>query len=255
MKIAIAGKGGAGKTTISGTLCRLLGQSGVKILAIDGDPNPNLSVVLGISRDTPPPPALSTDVLERVEDPDGKRRIQLKVPLNEVIHKYGQSAPDNITLLMVGQPEHAGTGCMCGSHTAVREIIHAAMAEGKEVTVLDMEASMEHMKRGTSKYVDAMFTVVEPYYRSLEAAGRFHRLAKELGVAKIAAIANKVRNTEEEAAIRQYCERIGLPVAAVIPFDERVTEADLRGQAIIDYAGDAPVVQSLKALVEQLRLS
>ena len=255
MKIAIAGKGGVGKTTISGTLCRLLGNNGVKILAIDGDPNPNLSVVLGIKRDAPAPPALSTDILERVEDPDGKRRIQLKVPLQEVIDKYGQAATDNITLLMVGQPEHAATGCMCGSHTAVREIIHAAMAEGREVTVLDMEASMEHMKRGTSKYVDAMFTVVEPYYRSLEAAGRFHRLAKELGVGQIAAIANKVRNEEEEAAIRQYCQRIGLPIATVIPFDERVTEADLRGQAIIDYDSDAKVVHALQKLVDQLELS
>ena len=247
MKIAIAGKGGVGKTTISGTLCRILGKKGIAVLAIDGDPNPNLSLVLGIGRDIKPPPPLSADgVLERVEDPDGKRYIQLKMPLQEVLKTYGQTAPDNVTLLMVGQPDHAGTGCMCSSHTAVREVIHAAMTEGNQMTILDTEASLELLKRGTPKYVDTMFVVVEPYYRSLEAAGRFFRLAKELGVEKVYAIANKVQNTDDEAAIRQFCTAINLPVSAIIPFDTQITEADLKGQSIMDYAAESKAVGAIR---------
>lgn len=251
MKIAIAGKGGVGKTTISGTLCRLLGKSGKNIVAIDGDPNPNLSIVLGVKKNNLPP-ALSTDVLERVEDPDGTRRIILKTPFDEMLTTYGLQAPDNVKLLTVGLPEHAGAGCMCGSHTTVREIIHSAMAENDQITVLDMEASMEHMKRGTAKYVDTMFTVVEPYYRSLEAAGRFAKLAKELGVKNVKAIANKVKTEEEQEAIREFCSGIDLPVSVYIPHDPQVTKADLSGKSIIDFDENAQLVKSLKPLADKL---
>lgn len=251
MKIAIAGKGGVGKTTISGTLCRLLGRSGKTILAIDGDPNPNLSIVLGVKKDHLPP-ALSTEVLERVEDPDGTRRIILKTPFDELLDTYGLQAPDNVHLLTVGLPAHAGAGCMCGSHTTVREIIHSAMAENDRFVVLDMEASMEHMKRGTARYVDTMFTVVEPYYRSLEAAGRFARLAKELGVKNVAAIANKIRTEEEKEAIIEFCAEIALPISLFIPYDAQVAKADLSGQSIIDYDENAELVKALKTLADRL---
>lgn len=252
MKIAIAGKGGVGKTTISGTLCRILGQMGKTVLAIDGDPNPNLSRVLGIDPNDTPPPNLSTDILERIEEPDGTRRIIVQTPMNEVLDEFGQIAPDNVTLLKVGQPE-AGGGCMCGSHTCVREIIHTAMTdENDRVTVLDMEASMEHMKRGTAKHVDTMITIVEPYYRSLEAAGRFASMAKELGIKQVYAVANKVKNDREQEAINQFCSSRKLEVLETIPFDEQVGEADLQGLSIMDFDKNAKIIKHLRSLAVQL---
>ena len=253
MKIAIAGKGGVGKTTISGTLCRALAQAGNQVLAIDGDPNPNLSVVLGIDKDATPPPRLSTDIIERVEEGERSWRFQVKMPFNEILATYGQAAPDDVTLLMVGKPEKAGTGCMCGSHTVVRELIHSALAsEQQKVMVVDTEASLEHMKRGTSRHVDKIFTVVEPYYRSLEAASRFADMARDLGIKEVAAIANKVRNAEEEQAIKDYCQKIDLPIAVIVPFDEAVMAADLKGVAVTDYNGSAKVVQVMKAFAQEL---
>lgn len=253
MKIAIAGKGGVGKTTISGTLCRLLGNNGNHVLAIDGDPNPNLSVVLGIDKHSNPGPVLSTDIIERVETEDGKWRFQVKMPFSEILKTYGVEAPDNITLLKVGKPEKAGTGCMCGSHTVVRELVHSALAsEAGQMMVLDTEASLEHMKRGTSKYVDRIYTVVEPYYRSLEAASRFAEMARELGIKNVEAIANKVRNKEEEQAITEYCKKIGLKIALMIPYDEQVMAADLKGISVIDFDKNAKVVKSLQGFAESL---
>ena len=254
MKIAIAGKGGVGKTTISGTICRVLGKKGGNVLAIDGDPNPNLSTVLGIHKDAALPPSLSTDIIERVEEGEGKWKFQVKMPFPEILKTYGQEAPDNITLLIVGKPEQAGTGCMCGSHTVVRELIHSALSSEKDASmVVDTEASLEHMKRGTSKHVDKMYTVLEPYYRSLEAAGRFAEMAKQLGIKQVEAIANKVRNEEEEQAIREYCKKIDLPIAVIIPFDDNVREADLRGMSIMDYDENSKVVKSIEAFVEGLK--
>ena len=253
MKIAIAGKGGVGKTTISGTICRVLGKKGGKVLAIDGDPNPNLSIVLGIDKEATQPPSLSTDIIERVEEGEGTWRFQVKMPFNDILDTYAQDAPDNIKLLIVGKPEKAGTGCMCGSHTVVRELIHSALtSENNAAMVVDTEASLEHMKRGTSKHVDKMYTVLEPYYRSLEAAGRFAEMARQLGIEQVEAIANKVRNEEEEQAIREYCEKINLPLAAVVPFDEKVRDADLKGMSIVDYDENSEVVMAISSLVDNL---
>lgn len=256
MKIAIAGKGGVGKTTISGILCRILGKNGNAVLAIDGDPNPNLSVVLGIDKEAEMPKALSTDIIERIEESEGKWKFQVKMPFQEILDTYGQKAPDNVSLLMIGKPEKAGTGCMCGSHTVVRELIHSALAhEEEQIMVVDTEASLEHMKRGTSQYVDKMYTVVEPYYRSLEAAGRFADMANQLGIVNVEAIANKVRNAEEEQAIREFCKKINLPIAVILPFDEQVTDADLKGVSIMDYDKDAKVVKAMEVFVQTLELN
>ena len=256
MKIAIAGKGGVGKTTISGTLCRVLGKNGNAVLAIDGDPNPNLSVVLGIDKEAEMPKALSTDIIERMEESEGKWKFQVKMPFQEILDTYGQKAPDNVSLLMIGKPEKAGTGCMCGSHTVVRELIHSALAhEEEQIMVVDTEASLEHMKRGTSQYVDKMYSVVEPYYRSLEAAGRFADMANQLGIVNVEAIANKVRNAEEEQAIREFCKKINLPIAVILPFDEQVTDADLKGVSIMDYDKDAKVVKAMEVFVQTLELN
>lgn len=252
MKIAIAGKGGVGKTTISGTICRVLAQSGERVLAIDGDPNPNLSVVLGIDKSKPPHRSLSTDIIERVED--GKSwTFRVKMPFEEILSTFGQEAPDNVTLLIVGKPEQAGTGCMCGPHTVVRELIHSALTSENEATmVVDTEASLEHMKRGTSRYVDRMYMVVEPYYRSLEAAGRFAEMARQLGIKEVSAIANKVRNEEEANAIREYCAQINLPIAVFVPFDENITAADLKGVSIMDYDSNSKAVQAIQEFVKSL---
>ena len=256
MKIAVAGKGGVGKTTISGTLCRIFAQQGKKVVAIDADPNPNLSTVLGLKRNGAQPRPLSTDILERVEDADGNKQIIVKYPLEEVLAQYGQKAPDDVTLLMIGKPEVAGSGCMCGSHTCVRELVHTALADTNDhITILDMEASLEHMKRGTSQHVDIMLIIVEPYFRSLEAAARFRDLAIDLGIKHIFVIANKVRNEEGENAIRQFCSKMNLNLKLVLPFEEKVTEADLHGNSFFDYSKENSVVNSLTAFARELQLN
>lgn len=252
MKIAVCGKGGVGKTTISGLLCRILGSKGIPVLAIDGDPNPNLALTLGLDPTTAMPKPLTSKLLEVYQKEDGKKYAKLNVPLAEVMDTYGIKATENVTLLAVGQPEHAGTGCMCGTHTTVREIIHTALEESEQVTLLDLEASLEQMKRGTSKYVDVLLCVVEPYYRSMEAVARFQRLGNELEIQNIVAVANKVKNADDEAAIRQFCAQTNLPVIAIIPLDTTVSEADKNGSLDIAAIDQSSALQAISQLADDL---
>lgn len=117
-----------------------------------------------------------------------------------------------------------------------------------EAVVLDMEASLEHMRRGTPRHVDALLLVTEPYFRALETAGRLAALASEFGIPRVVAVANKVRNDEELHAIQEYCRRRGLELAEMIPFDAEVTRADNAGRALIDEAPASEAVRRIGAL-------
>jgi CO dehydrogenase maturation factor len=121
------------------------------------------------------------------------------------------------------------------------------------VTILDMEASIEHLTRGTVRTSDVLLLVTEPYYRALETMGRMAPLARELGIPFVLAVANKVRSERDEAAIREYAARRGIvEIAGVVPYDERVVEADRQGRAVIDVDPTAPAVVAISALAETL---
>ena len=163
MKIAAVGKGGSGKTTIAGTLARILAEDGIKVLAIDGDPNPNLALTLGISRDDAGQiKNIPASIMAVKEEPDGTRQLYMTVSENELMHEYGTAAPDDIQLIIMGQPPHgsAGSGCMCASHRAVCGLISEMSGYGDH-TITDMEAGLEHLKRGTVRKVDIYFKTNE----------------------------------------------------------------------------------------------
>jgi CO dehydrogenase maturation factor len=124
--------------------------------------------------------------------------------------------------------------------------------QSDQLTIVDMEASIEHMSRGTVRHVDVLLIVVEPYYRSLETAGRMAPLARELGIRHIFAVANKIRSERDEAAVIDYCAKHDLEVAARIPFDEAIGEADRAGIAVIDYAADAPAIAEIERLARRI---
>ena len=116
-----------------------------------------------------------------------------------------------------------------------------------------MEAGIEHLKRGTLEHAEVLLIVVEPYFKSLEAAGRIAELARGLGVPTLYAVANKVQSERDEAAIRAYCAEHDLPVLAVVPLDPDVAEAERVGQAVLDRAPDAAAVRAIKDLARALR--
>ncbi len=195
MKIAIVGKGGSGKTTLTATLSRLLARRGFSVVAIDGDPNPNLGMALGVaSPELAAQHSLPRSILEEHVGASGETQIVgLAASMQTINSEHGVPAPDGVTLLMNVQVEHGGGGCLCGEHITVRDMLgHLVEGEG-QFTILDMEASVEHMGRGTPRYADVLLMVTEPYYRSLETTGRLAPLARDIGVKQMYVVANKVR--------------------------------------------------------------
>ncbi|MBA2307193.1 MAG: hypothetical protein H0W86_03300 [Armatimonadetes bacterium] len=120
------------------------------------------------------------------------------------------------------------------------------------ITVLDMEASIEHLTRGTLRNVDVLLVVTEPYYRSLETVGRTVPLAKELGLERVYVVANKVRTPEDTSAIEEYCRRHEYHLVGSVPFDDSITEADRKGKAVIDYDPSARSVQAVGEIAKFL---
>jgi len=134
----------------------------------------------------------------------------------------------------------------------VRGVLNGLVAETARTTIVDLEAGLEHLSRGTARHVDTLFIVGEPYFKSLETASRSFALAKDLGIEQIRMVANKVRTPRDEETVRDFAGRHGLPLAGVVPFDDAVIAADQHGAALIEYQPGAPSVTAIKRLAEQL---
>jgi CO dehydrogenase maturation factor len=133
-------------------------------------------------------------------------------------------------------------------HATVRSVIEAASDAAEDVCILDTEASPEHLSRGTAMYADTMLIVVEPYFKSLETGRRMAALTRDLGLERVALIANKIRDESDSAAVREFAAAQGLEIAGVVPFDERLPDAERAGAAPLDFAPDAPAVAAIAAL-------
>lgn len=245
MRLAIAGKGGVGKTTISATLCRFAARSGRSVLAIDGDSNPNLATALGIDGPGDHEQFLPASLVShRAGGPT------LSLPVQAVIDAHATTGRDGVRLVRMGAPQHADEGCLCAAHATVSAVLGELEGRDEPLTVLDLEASPEHLSRGTARHADVMLLVTEPYYRSLETVRRLAELAGELKIPRIAVVANKVRSALDEDGLREFCDRHELECIAVVPWSDAVIDADGRGSRVLDDAPDDPAVRAIAALTD-----
>lgn len=249
MKVAVSGKGGSGKTIVSGTLARWFAANGHDVLAIDDDDNPNLSVSLGVPRDEAVPP-VPDEFLTRVETEDDGQSWELTCPPRQIVDEYGTGAPGGVTLLRAGEVA-AGDGAFGYSHVTVFNLLSEIEDGDDEVVLLDMAAGLG--APGMSRAVDALVMVVEPYYASLETARKIHGFATEYEVPDVRLVANNVRTDRDLAVVEDYCAEHGFDVSTVVPHDDAVRHAEREGTAPIDYDDGSRAVRAICELGADLK--
>jgi len=223
MKLGIVGKGGVGKTTISSLVARHYRTLGRRVLAIDTDSNPNLAMSLGLDEQT----ADSAPVIPRNLVTGGG--ADWTPPL--LLETFGLETPEGVTLLHAMRIDQAGAGCTCSSHGAVRSILGSAIDELADVTLVDMEAGLEHLSRagGTLAYADVLLVIMEPTRKSILTASRTVSLARELGIPRVAGVGNKAKLPADQAFYEEVAAEFGVPLAGIVPFHPDVGTADRRG--------------------------
>ena len=260
LKIAVSGKGGVGKTFIAGVLARLLARDGFRVLAVDADPNINLSTTLGLPEEKTKrlkPLSENADLIrERTGVFPGAPYpgvFKLNPRVDDLVDKFGVVGPDGVRLLVMGTVRAGGTGCMCPANALLRMLLAHLMLERDEVVILDMEAGLEHFGRGTARGVDALLVVVEPTSKSVETASRMMPLARDIGIRDILAVANKVSSKLEEEFVEESVEGLGIPLIGKVPLDPSVSEADRLGVSPLDHAPGSPAVRAVGELKDRLR--
>ncbi len=243
MRLAVAGKGGAGKTTLSATLARLAARSGRSVVAIDADANPNLAPALGVAAGLAAVPASLVS-----------RRIGgagLTEPVDDVLDRYALAGPDGVRLVGMGAPAHADEGCLCSAHAVVSSLLED-LGGNDRLVVVDMEASPEHLSRGTVRHVDTVCLVAEPYYRSLETVRRMAALVAELPVDRVVVVANKVRSPGDGEAIAEFCNRHAFQLAGSVPWNDEVVAADRARVPVVDWRAAGDVVGAVERIAGRL---
>jgi len=252
-KLAITGKGGVGKTTLSALLAYAYVNEGKKVLTIDADPDANLASALGLPRDVAQQITPIAQMDDLIEERTGARPgesggfFSLNPRVDDIPDRFS-AIHRGIKLLVLGTVGRGGGGCICPESALLKNLVRHLFAGRSEVIILDMEAGLEHLGRGTASAVDAFIVVVEPGQRSLQTAQAIKRLAADIWIHKVYVVGNKIRKEQDQAFIREHLP--GDELLGFLPFSEKAIEADMKGIAIFD--ADEKLVAEAKRIKDTL---
>ena len=253
MKVAITGKGGVGKTTLSSTLARLYADEGRTVLAADVDPDANLGLALGLSQEEVdeivPISKMRTLVEERTGANEANKFFKLNPYVADIPEKFSKDI-NGVKLLVMGTVDVGGSGCVCPEHVMLKAILSNLSYRKNDVVIMDMEAGLEHLGRGTASNMDQFIVVIEPGARSVQTYRNVKRLASDLGVARVRVVANKVRDDSDEAFIRQSIPAEDL--LGVIHYNPEIIDADRQGKSPYDFSPKAiEEIKNIKAILDR----
>ena len=239
MKLAITGKGGVGKTTLTALLAQAYADAGRDVLAADADPSPCLAGALGFPDELRAKlhPIAEMDAL--IEERTGAKPgtvggfFTINPRVDDIPERFSV-LHRGVRLLEMGSVDLGGSGCICPESAMLKTLFTHLLFRKDDVLLLDMYAGVEHLGRATVDFVDAMLVVVEPTRRSLGTAAQIQKLANDIKLDRLYLVGNKVRN-EEEAKFLE-AETPGLPVLGFLPADMKVQEADRLGIPVYDHA-------------------
>jgi CO dehydrogenase maturation factor len=255
MKIAVTGKGGVGKTTLSAVLARLYAAEGRKVLAVDVDPDANLGAALGFSEEETASVTAISKMQELIAERTGTENdtygkfFKINPRVDDIPDRFSIEK-NGVKLLVMGTVETGGGGCVCPEHIVLKRVISNLVIARDEVVIMDMEAGLEHLGRGTAEMVDRFIVVIEPGERSIQTLRKLKPLAADLGIKKVSVVANKVRSADDEEFLKARLG--GEELLGFIHYNDEVAGADRKGLAPYDTSESARTeIQAIKDKIDE----
>jgi CO dehydrogenase maturation factor len=252
--LAVTGKGGVGKTSIAAGLARTFARKGMRVIALDMDPSPNLWYSLGCGAEGKPGdiiPLISRKdfITERTGAPPGASGVVFRInpKVDDIMDLFGIMCRDGVRLLVLGAIRTGGGGCFCPANSLARRLVSHLSGEA-DILIMDMEAGVEHLGRGTTKSAEALLIVVEPGVKSVETAFQIACLAKDLGIPRLFAVINKMKPADDPEVIAARLSGAGVKTIFSLPYDTAMEMADRRGIHGIDI----PEGDKMRGYLEQL---
>jgi CO dehydrogenase maturation factor len=253
MKIAISGKGGVGKTTLAGVMARILAKRGRKVLAIDADPDSNLASAIGLPKESLAKLEPIASMTSMIEERTGAKKgtfgsvLKLNPKVDDLPDEMGVNY-EGIRLLLLGCIPQGGGGCFCPENVLLKNLVRHLLVKREEALIIDMEAGLEHLGRGSTGQVDALIIVVEPGQRAMNTARQIKKLGEDLKIKNMMIVGNKV-NSEED---RQLIERdlSDFPVLGYMSFNPKILQADKEGKSPYDM--DERIKEEVNTILTEL---
>lgn len=258
MRIAVSGKGGAGKTTLTAALAGCYTASGLRVLVVDADPDGNLASALGFPQGLINKIVPIAEMKKMIEERTGKGQdisgfFRLNPNVSDLLDKFGVMF-DNIRFLSMGTIKKGAEGCMCPANILLKNLMqHLLLDKDRDVLIMDMDAGIEHMGRATASCVDAFIVVVEPGLRSVQTAKSVERLARDIGVKNIFVVCNKIHYPHEYEVLTNSLQ--GLKILGSISYNNCLIEADLMGKGILNNQGLIEETMGIKEELGKIDLS
>lgn len=250
-KIAIGGKGGVGKTTVSAIWAQLLAQEGFDVLAIDADPSTSLASAFGIASEQSPEPLVRMKELIAERTGTGKDAVgayfRLNPKVSDLPEQYWHET-NGLKLLVLGAMTQAGGGCACPEGAFLKALLTHTILQREEIVLVDLAAGVEFMGRASVQGIDALIVVVEPGSRSIETAVNIAKMAKKLGIECVGAIANKITEASQIDTIRSQLDDVIL--LGTLRYSRLLQEADLTRAPV--FGADAEITKELQEAKNRL---
>ena len=253
MKIAISGKGGVGKTTLAGVMARLLADRGKKVLAIDADPDSNLASAIGLPKDTLSKLLPIASMTSMIEERTGAKKgtfgamFKLNPKVDDLPDEMGVTY-QGVKLLLLGCIPQGGGGCFCPENVLLKNLVRHLLVQREEALIIDMEAGLEHLGRGSTGYVDALIIVVEPGQRAINTARQIKKLGEDLHIKNMMIVGNKINSDQDRQIIEENLSEF--PVLGHMSFNPKILQADREGSSPYDI--DEKIRDEVKAILNEL---